>query len=461
MALGLRVLLAAVSFLLATSASADFQAGLRAEARGRPELAFWEWLLLAQRGDPAAEFRLASAYYFGEGVPGDYERAAGWYRRAAEHGHAGARFNLGLMYDLGRGLPQDRARAAFWYRLAAEQGHPHAQHNLAVLERNGRGVPRDLADAARWYLRAAEQGHVPAQIKAALMYEDGEGVAADPVQAYKWYAVAVGHLAGTERDEIALLMRALRPRLTASELAEAQRLAAAWRARPEPRERTAPVWPRAIGRAVAAARSVVRGAPVAREGIGVVVDAAGHVLTNGDLVAGCREVRARPAAGDPRIAAVVARDTESDLALLRIAPAAHAAVLGTGDPADGEAPVAAFVASPDGLAERLVSPAAVRGEPGRFLLVSPAVPTGIGAPLLDASGRVLGVLVGPEETERVSRASDTAPGAASFAIPARLAWSFLEAHGVEAAATDDAIALAPAALLARAREFTLTVECRR
>ncbi len=75
-------------------------------------------------------------------------------RRDAEQGDASAQFNLGLTYDNGIGVPQDHAEAAKWTRRAAEQGHAMAQFNLGVMYANGEGVSQDYV-AAHLFLNLA------------------------------------------------------------------------------------------------------------------------------------------------------------------------------------------------------------------------------------------------------------------------------------------------------------------
>ena len=111
----------------------------------------------AEKGDPAAQYALGTAYANGQGFARDYAEAAKWLRMAAVQGHTGARFNLGVAYHNGLGVPQDYAEAAKWFRSAAEQGHPGAKNNLGAAYFNGRGVPRDPAEGMRWYRSAAEQ----------------------------------------------------------------------------------------------------------------------------------------------------------------------------------------------------------------------------------------------------------------------------------------------------------------
>jgi TPR repeat protein len=66
-------------------------------------------------------------------VKEDYERAAFWYRRAAEKGNSSAMFNLGRMYERGRGVGQDIAKAKELYQKAAAKGNSDARARLDQL----------------------------------------------------------------------------------------------------------------------------------------------------------------------------------------------------------------------------------------------------------------------------------------------------------------------------------------
>ena len=47
-------------------------------------------------------------YYNGKGVDQNYEKAAAWFKKAAEHGeHVKAQFHLGQMYYWGEGVRQN------------------------------------------------------------------------------------------------------------------------------------------------------------------------------------------------------------------------------------------------------------------------------------------------------------------------------------------------------------------
>ncbi len=81
-----------------------------------------------------------------------------WYRKAADQGNANGQYNLGSMYDKGQGVPRDYGEAVKWTRKAANQGNANAQNNLGIMYGKGQGVPRDYVQAHIWFNLAAAQG---------------------------------------------------------------------------------------------------------------------------------------------------------------------------------------------------------------------------------------------------------------------------------------------------------------
>jgi hypothetical protein len=146
------------------------------------------------------------------------------YRQAAEQGSVAAQFRLGTMYYFGEGVLQDYQEAALWYRKAAEQGSASARFNLGIMYYRGLGVPRDYKEAAQWFAQAAEQGHVKAQYNMAVTYYDGQGVLEDYVEAYKWALLA--SMNGSAQARV--LGQTVRRVMTPSQLEEAQRRAKAF-----------------------------------------------------------------------------------------------------------------------------------------------------------------------------------------------------------------------------------------
>lgn len=119
----------------------------------------------AERGDPGAQCSLGWQYLRGDGVPKDYAKAEGWFRKSAAQGSADAQFNLGLMFHRGEGVAQDYEEAMAWFEKAAELGNADAHFQLGLMFLHGEGEPtNNLSEAAAAvkFINAAELGHVPA-----------------------------------------------------------------------------------------------------------------------------------------------------------------------------------------------------------------------------------------------------------------------------------------------------------
>lgn len=88
----------------------------------------------ADQGDARAMRALGMAYYEGERVEQDFEKAADWFKKAAELGDFAAQRNLGYLYLKGKGVKKDKAEARKWLEKAAAQGDPYATDLLKELE---------------------------------------------------------------------------------------------------------------------------------------------------------------------------------------------------------------------------------------------------------------------------------------------------------------------------------------
>lgn len=122
-----------------------------------------EALVLAEHGDPSAQFFSGITCLSGDGVEQDMMEAARWFQKAAEQGHAAAQFAAGRAFDKGEGVRQDRAEAVRWFKKAAEQENADAQFVLGLAFYNGEGVEMDIIESLRWLKKAAKQGFEPAK----------------------------------------------------------------------------------------------------------------------------------------------------------------------------------------------------------------------------------------------------------------------------------------------------------
>lgn len=105
----------------------------------------------AEAGNPDAQNQLGVRYSEGQGVPQNYLEAKDWFKKAADQGHADAQVNLGTLYSLGQGGTFSDHMALFWFQKAAEQRNALAFAKLGMMYERGRGVPQSLVDAHMWY----------------------------------------------------------------------------------------------------------------------------------------------------------------------------------------------------------------------------------------------------------------------------------------------------------------------
>ena len=70
-------------------------------------------------GDLDVQFCIGWMYYYGLGVPQDYEKAADWWRKAAMLDHAEARLNLAPMY-LNRLIASQDDKTVIYYQPSTQ-----------------------------------------------------------------------------------------------------------------------------------------------------------------------------------------------------------------------------------------------------------------------------------------------------------------------------------------------------
>jgi len=158
------------------------------------------------------------------------ERAAAVCLRQAKEGDAIAETDIGKMYAEGRGVEQDFTEAKRWFELASAQNQPDGLYNLGVMYAVGEGVAQDYAQAVKWYRLAADRGQIDAQNSLGIRYKRGEGVGQDYVQAHKWFALSAANaIHPADRARAIANVEAVAKLMTPAQIAEAERLARAWK----------------------------------------------------------------------------------------------------------------------------------------------------------------------------------------------------------------------------------------
>ncbi len=275
----------------------------------------------------------------------------------------------------------------------------------------GEGVPKNEAQAAEWYRRAAEQGDSGAQTMLGFIYSQGGGVSKNLVQAYLWFNLA----AASGVEEAAKQRDIVEREMTSDQIAEAQRLSAAFVAKttasiggfvpftefpaPAENDETAPFFGTLSG-----------------SGTGFFVTADGWLVTNAHVTAAGSRIRVKIA--EKMLPASVKQvDTANDLALLKLEGQFEALAIGPSGVVGLGIPVFTVGFPNPGL--QGFSPKMTRGEISslagamddlRYFQISvPTQPGNSGGPLADASGNVVGVVT--------ARIGDAAAIESSGAIP--------------------------------------------
>lgn len=156
-------------------------------------------------GVPEAQHDLAAIYTAGRGgVTQNFEKAALWFREAADQDVGNAAYNLGVLYHQGLGVEKDLDRAIYWYREAAKLGHPEAQYNLGISFIEGIGVDYNAPLAAAFFESSANKGVTEAAYNLGLIYENALISGAKPENALLWYKIAAD---GGSADAKAALMQ--------------------------------------------------------------------------------------------------------------------------------------------------------------------------------------------------------------------------------------------------------------
>jgi S1-C subfamily serine protease len=408
----------------------------------------------------------------GVGVIKNEAVAASWYRKAADKGDADGQNMLGRVYENGQGVPQDFAEALKWYRLAADRNNSAGQNNLGNLYALGRGVPVDLPEAARLFRLAADQGNAVAQANLGYAYLYGRGVSPSVEAGYFWLNLASARLPANlsaQRDQVARVRDTTAARLAPATLQHLQQIAGSWKPGstdvPSGTDVAAAAAPPPGGVAVAGVPGAVRGT-----GTGFVVGQSGFVVTNNHVAGECREVHARHGTEPLGTLAVVAKDAQNDLTLLKL-PGRYpdAAVfreergLRQGDNVVVYGfPLGSMLAPQGNLTTGSISALSGLANDSRMLQVSaPVQPGNSGGPLLDAGGNVIGVVSSRLNAIGAAALTGNVMQNVNFAIKGSVVRNFLDANGVDYRTTAETHELKTADVGDRARKFTLYIECMR
>ncbi len=122
---------------------------------------------MAANGDCAAQYDLAIALLFGEGIPQDSAKAMKYFTKSADAGYAPAQLAMGNAYRDGDGVEKDPAKAVGYFEKAAQQGDAEAMLEAAKLYDNISAGTWDWRKRDEWFGKAAAAGSEYAQAEVA------------------------------------------------------------------------------------------------------------------------------------------------------------------------------------------------------------------------------------------------------------------------------------------------------
>ncbi|MCD6027034.1 MAG: Sel1 domain protein repeat-containing protein [Solimicrobium sp.] len=147
---------------------------------------------LANEGRPVAQYQLGRLFYYGVAVAQNFERAIGWFYKAARQDSADACNKIAVMFRDGQGVERNERMSVAWCREGIALNSAQAFTGLGYMYEKGRGVTKDLDQAFKLYSKGAELGSASAFYHLGVMYEQGlVGLCKQPWRALENYQIAI------------------------------------------------------------------------------------------------------------------------------------------------------------------------------------------------------------------------------------------------------------------------------
>ena len=206
-------------------------------------------------------------------------------------------------------------------------------------------------------------------------------------------------------------------------------------------------------------------------GTGIAISSAGHILTNHHVVKGCTTIRATTHGGIATKARLLKTDRRNDLAVIKIdaqLPADAIALFSSERSVKlGETiavygfPFAGALSSSGNVVSGNVTSLAGLRDDARYLQISaPVQPGNSGGPLVDQTGKIVGVVTARMNDLATVEATGALPQNVNFALKANIALNFLDAHSIPYGLAEAAEPLPLTELAAKSQRFTAFIQCK-
>ena len=144
-----------------------------------------------------AHVQLGTMFYTGDGGEQSYEKAVQEYEKADKAGYKKGTLHLAKMYYYGLGVPLDFQMAIYWFHDVATSSEGSffnrtsnsvAQEYMGRMFERGEYVPKDLNQAFLWYKKAAKDTrNYSALFKVAKMLYFGIGTKQNLEESFRYY----------------------------------------------------------------------------------------------------------------------------------------------------------------------------------------------------------------------------------------------------------------------------------
>jgi S1-C subfamily serine protease len=337
-------------------------------------------------------------------------------KEKAQTGDAEAQYQLAVIYDTGVGVLKSYSESGKWYLKAANQGIAEAQFVLGSrYYEYGKKSKENYKTAFSWFYKAAKQGLREAQFNTGVMYGLGQGVPTNNVEAYKWLV-----LASAQGSMQAMMLReGLATELTAEQMAEAERQAAAFVAKRIFKPQIG-----LLGDSSARPKSV---------GTGFFITEDGYLVTNFHVVEDAESYAIKTRKGTFP-AQLIKSDKGNDIALLKVSGIFNALPISTNRQLRlGQSVFTIGFPNPDmqGLEPKLTrgeisSLAGMKDDARHYQISVPVQPGNSGGPLVDMAGNAVGIVTMRLGDYRTLRLTGALPQNVNYAVKGSFLSSLLD-----------------------------------
>ena len=153
-----------------------------------------------EANDPIAIFNHGVYYRDGiNGFPQDMNKALEMFHKAGELGYAEAHCSIGNAYYNGEGVEVDKEKARHYSELAAMGGCVFARSNLGIIEHRSGNMDRAL----RHYMIAVRSGYSDSLNMIKHMFSEGHATKDDYTKALQSYQEYLSEIKSVQRDKAA------------------------------------------------------------------------------------------------------------------------------------------------------------------------------------------------------------------------------------------------------------------